>query len=83
MREDVQAALIAHGIDPMEAKRRIGAMSDDEVIRIADQIDKLPAGGGAIEFLIVITLVSFLVLVILDLTGVTDIFPFIKSQKKK
>jgi hypothetical protein len=41
-REDVQAALIAHGIDPMEAKSRIDALSDDEVIRIADQIDQLP-----------------------------------------
>ncbi len=80
-REDVKAALIAHGIDPMEAKRRINALSDDEVLRIADQIDQLPAGGGAAEAVLVILLVFFLVLVILDLTGVTDVFPFIKSQK--
>ena len=45
-REDVKAALIAHGIDPMEAKRRINALSDEEVLRIADQIDQLPTGGG-------------------------------------
>ena len=80
-REDVKAALIANGIDSMEAKRRINALSDDEVIRIADQIDQLPAGGGAAEAILVILLVFFLVLVILDLTGVTDVFPFIKSQK--
>ncbi len=80
-REDVQATLISHGIDPMEAKRRINALSDEEVIRIADQIDKLPEGGGAVEALLVIILALFLVLVILDLTGVTDVFPFIKSQK--
>jgi len=80
-REDVKAALIAHGIDPMEAKKRINALSDDEVIRIADQIDQLPAGSGAAEAVLVILLVFFLVLVILDLTGVTDVFPFIKSQK--
>ncbi len=80
-REDVQAALIAHGIDPMEAKRRINALSDEEVIRIADQIDQLPTGGGAVETLLVIILALFLVLVILDLAGVTDVFPFIKSQK--
>ena len=80
-REDVQAALIAHGIDPMEANRRIDALSDDEVIRIADQIDQLQAGGGAAEVLLVIILALFLVLVILDLAGVTDVFPFIKSQK--
>jgi hypothetical protein len=80
-REDVQAALIAHGVDPMEAKRRINALSADEVIRIVDQIDQLPAGGGAAEALLVIILALFLVLVVLDLIGVTDVFPFIKSQK--
>ena len=80
-REDVRAALIAHGIDPMEAKKRIDTLSDDEVIRISDQINQLPAGGGAVEFLLVVILALFLVLVILDLTGVTDVFTFIKSQK--
>ena len=80
-REEVQAALKTHGIDPMEAKSRIDALSDEEVIHIADQIDQLPAGAGVIEFLIITILVLFLVLVILDLTGVTDVFPFIKSQK--
>ncbi len=80
-REDVRAALIAHGVDPMEAKKRIDTLSDDEVIRISNQIDQLPAGGGAVEFLLVVILALFLVLVILDLTGVTDVFTFIKSQK--
>ncbi len=80
-REDVQAALHEHGIDALEAKARIDSLSDDEVIRIADQIDQLPEGAGAAGFLIVVILVLFLVLVILDLTGVADIFPFIKSQR--
>jgi hypothetical protein len=80
-RENVQSTLTAHGIDPMEAQKRIDALSDDEVIRIADQINQLPAGGGAAEALLVIILVLFLVLVILDLAGVADVFPFIKSQK--
>ncbi len=75
-RVDVQAALTAHGIDPVDAKARIDALSDDEVIRIADQIDQLPAGGGAIGVLLLITLALFIVLAILDLTGVTDVFPF-------
>lgn len=80
-REDVQAALKGHGIDPLEAAKRIDSLSDAEVIRLAEQIDQLPEGSGAIEFLIVVILVAFLVLVILDLTGVTDVFPFIKSQR--
>lgn len=77
-REDVQAALGEHGIDPQEAKARIDSLTDDEVIRIADQIDQLPEGAGATGFLIVALLVLILVLVILDVTGVADIFTFIK-----
>ena len=80
-RKNVQDAFIAWGIDPIEAQARIGSLSDDEVIRITDQIDRLPAGGGAVEVLLVIILVGFIVLVITDLTGVTDVFPFIKSQR--
>jgi len=80
-RKDVQEAFIAQGIDPIEARARLDSLSDDEVIRIADQIDQLPEGAGAVEFLLVIILVAFIVLVITDMTGVTDVFPFIKSQR--
>ena len=80
-RKDVQETLIANGIDPMEAQRRINALSDDEVVRISEQIDQLPAGAGAVEALLIIILALFLVLVILDIAGVTDVFPFIKSQR--
>jgi hypothetical protein len=80
-RKDVQNAFIAQNIDPIEARARIDSLSDDEVIRMADQIDQLPAGGSAIEVLLVIILVGFIVLVITDITGLTDVFPFIKSQR--
>jgi hypothetical protein len=46
LREDVQNALMAQGINPIEAKARIDSLSDAEVIRIADEINKLPAGAG-------------------------------------
>jgi hypothetical protein len=49
LREDVQSALKAQGIDPLEAKARIDSLSDAEVTKIADQIDKIPAGSGAFE----------------------------------
>ena len=79
-RKDIQNAFIAQDIDPIEPRARIDSLSDDEVIRIAGRIDQLPAGGGAIEVLLVIILVGFIVLVITDITGLTDVFPFIKSQ---
>ncbi len=46
LREDVQSTLKAQGIDPLEAKARINSLSDAEVVRIGEQIDKLPAGGN-------------------------------------
>ena len=80
-RKDIRDAIVEQGIDPNEAWARINSLSDKEVIAIADQIDRLPAGGDVIEFLLVVILVGFIVLVVLDLTGVTDVFPFIKSQR--
>jgi hypothetical protein len=45
LREDVQNALMAQGVNPQEAKARIDSLSDAEVIQIANEIKKLPAGG--------------------------------------
>lgn len=80
-RKDVQIKLVAQGMDPIEAAARIDSLSDQEIIRLADRIEQLPAGGSAIEFLLVVLLVGFIVFIILDLTGVWDVFPFIKSQR--
>ena len=79
-REDVRAVLIAHNIDPVEAKKRIDALSDDEVVRISQQLEQLPAGAGAVEVLLIVLLTLIVVLIILDLTGVADVFTFIKPQ---
>ena len=78
-REDVRQQLQALGIDPDEATQRTESLSDDEIQQIAQKLDELPAGQSAIGVLIVIILVLFLVLVITDLTGVTDVFPFINK----
>ena len=57
-RKDVQAKLIANGIDPMEAKARIDSLSNAEVVRLADRIEQLPVGGdiGILSALIIILL---------------------------
>jgi hypothetical protein len=81
-RGDVQAALTAKGIKPAEAKARVDSLSDAEVKKIAAKIDQLPAGGDALGFLVVAALVFFLVLLITDMLGLTDIFTFINSPKK-
>ena len=81
-RSDVQAALTARGINPSEAKARVDSLSDAEVKKIAARIDELPAGGDALGFVIIAALVFFLVLLITDMLGFTNIFTFINPPKK-
>ena len=81
-REDVQAALIARGLDPQEARARIDSLSDAEAINAADRFDQLPAAGGVIETLLIIAFLVFLILLITDIAGYTDVFPFVRPMKK-
>lgn len=82
-REDVQRQFKAQGVDPDEALARVAALSDAEVRRLADRIDALPAGQDFIGTLIGALLILFIVLLITDLAGVTDVFPFVKGGKAK
>ncbi len=77
-REQVQNYLSARGVDSAYLQSRIDSLSDAEVETLANRLDRMPAGGD----LLTIALIAFIVLVILDAVGVTDIFPFIKSKKK-
>jgi hypothetical protein len=79
-REDIQAALISKGIDPQEAKARIDSLSDAEVNDIVNKLDQLPAGGGALEIILIIAFLVFAIFVFTDIAGYTDIFPFIKKK---
>jgi hypothetical protein len=81
-RNDIKNALISQGIDPMEAKARVDSLSDSEVIEVADKIEQLPAGRGAFGALIGAALIVFIVLLLTDILGFTDVFPFVKSKKK-
>ena len=66
-REDVRSSLIAQGIDPLEAEARIASLSDSEIIELADQIEDLPAGQGALGLVIAVLVIIILVLVIMKL----------------
>ena len=74
---EVGEALIAQGIDPLEAKARLDSLSDAEVIRLAEQIEHLPAGGNALGVLVGASLIVFIVLLITDILGYTNVFPFV------
>lgn len=80
MRQDVQRYLRAQGVDPDEALARVATLSDAEVDRIATRIDTMPAGQGAVEALISALLIVFIVLLITDIVGVTDVFSFDRGR---
>ena len=63
--------LITGGVKAEDAKMRVAAMTDSQVQEIHKRIDEHPAGGNAV-------IIVLLALVITDLLGYTDIFPFIR-----
>ncbi|RPJ72260.1 MAG: hypothetical protein EHM15_09710 [Desulfobacteraceae bacterium] len=80
-REEIQSALRQQGIDPAEAQARAEGLSDAEAIRLAEAMDTLPAGGNAVGIVIGAILIVFLVLLITDILGYTDVFPFTKRTR--
>ena len=71
----VQNLLVSRGVDPQAAKFRIQQMNDDELARLQQNFQQLPAGAGGLETVALI----FIVLLITDMIGATDIFPFVKK----
>lgn len=69
-REDVRAQLETWGVESAQATDRVAQLSDAELQQVAMNIENQPAGGGAL----VIIGVVFIVLLILELVGVTNIF---------
>lgn len=74
-REEVKAKLASLGVDPAQVQARVDALTDDEAQRLAKNLDEMPAGGDIVGALVLI----FLVLLVTDLLGLTDVFPFTKK----
>ncbi|MFN2329812.1 MAG: PA2779 family protein [Chromatocurvus sp.] len=72
LRDSVQEGLIALGVTSEDALARVAALSQAELQLLADRMNELPAGGviGTVG-------VVFIILLLLELVGVTDIFTVI------
>ncbi|MAK66010.1 MULTISPECIES: DUF6627 family protein [unclassified Methylophaga] len=75
-RDDVQEKLLSMGVAPEVVQDRINSMTDFEIAQLNQQINDMPAGGilGAIVLI-------FVVFVITDAIGATDIFPFVRPVR--
>lgn len=69
-REDVRQNLEALGVDPSSAAERAAQLSPAELAQLSGDIENLPAAGGVLEVLGIL----LVVLLVLELVGVTDIF---------
>lgn len=70
---EVQQKLTTLGVSPAEAKMRVENMTNEELTTFNQQMNDMPAGG------IIGTIVTVLVVVaVLDLMGITDVYPFIR-----
>lgn len=78
-REAVQRQLLAAGVDPRDVAARVDALGNDEVHQLAAKIDELPAGGDALGVLLFV----FIVLLITDILGFTDVFPFVQKPARR
>ena len=70
-RSDVRQQLVGMGVDVSDAQQRIDSMTDSELAAFYERMDILPASEGALELVVAI----LLIFILLDVAGVTDIFP--------
>ena len=73
-REDTRQQLMDWGVSTDVVKDRVDSLTDAELARINSEIDNLKAGGTSV---LGVLLVIFIVFVITDVIGATNIFPFI------
>jgi len=74
---DVRDALTRMGVDPVDAEARVARLTEAEIADLNARLDQLPAGAGALE----VVLIVFLIFVITDAIGLTNIFAFVHSAR--
>ena len=74
-RADLRSSLELLGVDPAEAAARVDSLTDEEVVRIAAEIDQLPAGQDAGALIVAVAAIVLLVLILTDVLGFTEAFP--------
>jgi hypothetical protein len=70
-RDDVRNALLAYGVTVGDVHDRINNLTETELLQIHNQLDVLPAGEGALGMILTV----LLIFILLDLAGVTNLFP--------
>lgn len=80
-RQEVREAFIKKGIDPDQTKNGVANLTDHEIAQICKTLDQLPAGGDGLGTVVGAAVLIFLVLLITDILGLTNVFPFVVHNK--
>jgi len=78
-RDDVREKLVSMGVEPELAEERVAALSDAEARQMATRMEELPAGANSVVGAVVLI---FLVLLLTDILGFTDVFPFVTNTAR-
>jgi len=70
----IQHKLSQFGLTKEEIEARLHQLNDEQMHQIASQIHGLEPGGGTAEVVIIIILLAVVGFLILELTGVIDVF---------
>ncbi|MBA56723.1 MAG: hypothetical protein CMK89_19895 [Pseudomonadales bacterium] len=72
--DEARDALLSLGVAPADVEQRVQDMTTAELQAFSKQVEEMQAGGSAVGVIILI----FVILIVLDLLGTTNIFPVIK-----
>ena len=75
--KELEEKLTSLGIEKIIIKDRIARLTPNELQDLNDKIDELPAGGDAV----VVVAAIFVLLLITDILGFTDIFSFTRPTR--
>ncbi|MGB5541625.1 MAG: PA2779 family protein [Gammaproteobacteria bacterium] len=69
-RDDVRTQMVDLGVNPADVEVRLNALTDAELAQLSTGMRDLPAGGNVVAVIGIL----FIVLLILELLGVTNVF---------
>lgn len=78
--EKVQSAFEKRGISESEARARVDALTESQLRTLAGHMDAQPSGEG-LETVVGALVFVFIVLLITDIAGLTNVFPFVVKQR--
>lgn len=82
-RKEVKGKLESMGMSAQDIEKRLSLLSDEDIHKLAKNIDALNPGGDAVGFVIGLLIIVILVLVILYLTGNLDWSIKVEKKDKK